>query len=198
MTPRSPSTALLTDHYELTMLEAALRSGAASRRCVFEVFARRLPDGRRYGVVAGTGRLLDAIERFRFADDELEHLRDVVDEPTQAFLADYRFDGDVWGYAEGESYFPGSPVLVVESDFAHGVVLETLVLSILNHDSAIASAASRMTSAAGDRPCIEMGSRRTHEEAAVAAARAAYIAGFATTSNLEAGRRFGVPTAGTS
>ena len=202
MTPRSPSvppsTALLTDHYELTMLEAALRSGAASRGCVFEVFARRLPDGRRYGVVAGTGRLLAAIERFRFADDELEHLRDVVVGDTLAFLADYRFDGDVWGYAEGESYFPGSPVLVVESDFAHGVVLETLVLSILNHDSAIASAASRMTSAAGDRPCIEMGSRRTHEEAAVAAARAAYLAGFATTSNLEAGRRFGVPTAGTA
>jgi nicotinate phosphoribosyltransferase len=189
---------LLTDHYELTMLEAALRSGAASRRCVFEVFARRLPDGRRYGVVAGTGRLLDAIERFRFTDDELDRLRDVVDGPTLAFLADFRFDGDIWGYAEGECYFPGSPVLVVESDFAHGVVLETLVLSILNHDSAIASAASRMTSAAGDRPCIEMGSRRTHEEAAVAAARAAYLAGFATTSNLEAGRRFGVPTAGTA
>jgi nicotinate phosphoribosyltransferase len=189
---------LLTDHYELTMLEAALRSGAASRRCVFEVFARRLPDGRRYGVVAGTGRLLEAIERFRFTDDELEQLRDVVDGATLAFLADYRFDGDVWGYAEGECYFPGSPVLVVESDFAHGVLLETLVLSVLNHDSAIASAASRMTSAAGDRPCIEMGSRRTHEEAAVAAARAAYLAGFATTSNLEAGRRFGVPTAGTA
>jgi nicotinate phosphoribosyltransferase len=192
------STALLTDHYELTMVEAALRSGAASRRCVFEVFARRLPDGRRYGVLAGTGRLLDAIERFRFGDAELELLRTVVDERTLAFLADYRFDGDVWGYAEGECFFPGSPVLVVESDFAHGVVLETLVLSILNHDSAIASAASRMTSAAGARPCIEMGSRRTHEEAAVAAARAAYIAGFSTTSNLEAGRRFGVPTAGTA
>src|SRR5690349_20841162 len=180
------------------MLEAALRSGAASRQCVFEVFARRLPDGRRYGVVAGTGRLLEAIERFRFTDDELDQLRDVVDGATLAFLADFRFDGDVWGYAEGECYFPGSPVLVVESDFAHGVLLETLVLSILNHDSAIASAASRMTSAAGDRPCIEMGSRRTHEEAAVAAARAAYLAGFATTSNLEAGRRFGVPTAGTA
>jgi nicotinate phosphoribosyltransferase len=198
VTPRSPSTALLTDHYELTMLEAALRSGASSRRCVFEVFARRLPEGRRYGVVAGTGRLLGAIERFRFGDEELERLRGVVDGTTLEFLAGYRFDGEVFGYAEGECYFPGSPVLVVESDFAHAVVLETLVLSILNHDSAIASAASRMTSAAGDRPCIEMGSRRTHEEAAVAAARAAYIAGFATTSNLEAGRRFGVPTAGTA
>jgi nicotinate phosphoribosyltransferase len=121
-----------------------------------------------------------------------------VDEPTLEFLAGYRFEGDIWGYAEGECYFPGSPVLVVESDFAHGVVLETLALSILNHDSAVAAAASRMTTAAGDRPCIEMGSRRTHEEAAVAAARAAYIAGFASTSNLEAGRRWGVPTAGTA
>jgi nicotinate phosphoribosyltransferase len=194
------STALLTDHYELTMVEAALRSGAAIRRCVFEVFARRLPDGRRYGVVAGTGRLLEAIRDFRFGAAELAWLRDarVVDEATLAFLADYRFDGDVWGYAEGDCYFPGSPVLVVESDFAHAVVLETLVLSVLNHDSAVASAASRMTAAAGDRPCIEMGSRRTHEEAAVAAARAAYVAGFATTSNLEAGRRWGVPTAGTA
>ena len=200
MTVHAPSTGLLTDHYELTMVEAALRSGAASRRCVFEVFARRLPEGRRYGVVAGTGRLVEAVERFRFTEAEIEFLRTtgVVDEPTLEFLAGYRFTGDIWGYAEGECYFPGSPVLVVESDFAEAVVLETLVLSILNHDSAVASAASRMTSAAGDRPCIEMGSRRTHEEAAVASARAAYIAGFATTSNLEAGRRYGVPTAGTA
>ena len=194
------STALLTDHYELTMVEAALRSGAATRRCVFEAFARRLPEGRRYGVVAGTGRFLEALQRFRFGDDEIEELRRrrVVDDATCDWLAGYRFCGDVRGYAEGEVYFPGSPVLVVESSFAEAVVLETLVLSILNHDTAIASAASRMTSAAGDRPCIEMGSRRTHEEAAVAAARAAYVAGFATTSNLEAGRRYGVPTAGTA
>jgi nicotinate phosphoribosyltransferase len=195
-----PSTALLTDHYELTMVQAALRSGAASRRCVFEAFARRLPEGRRYGVVAGTGRLLEALQRFRFGEDEIDELRRrrVVDDATCDWLAGYRFSGDVSGYAEGEVYFPGSPVLVVEASFAEAVVLETLVLSILNHDTAIASAASRMTSAAGDRPCIEMGSRRTHEEAAVAAARAAYIAGFATTSNLEAGRRYGVPTAGTA
>ena len=200
MARTSPSTGLLTDHYELTMLEAALRSGAAERRCVFEAFARRLPDGRRYGVVAGSGRFLEALSDFRFGDAEIEDLRRrrVVDEPTCDWLANYRFSGDISGYAEGEVYFPGSPVLVVESSFAEGVVLETLVLSILNHDTAIASAASRMTAAAGDRPCIEMGSRRTHEEAAVAAARAAYIAGFGATSNLEAGRRYGVPTAGTA
>lgn len=195
-----PATALLTDHYELTMLRGALRSGVAHRRAVFEVFARGLPDGRRYGVVAGVGRLLDALEAFRFDDEALGFLSSsgVVDEDTCEWLAAYEFTGDVWGYPEGECYFPGSPVMVVESTFAEAVLLETLVLSILNHDSAIASAASRMTCAAGDRPVIEMGSRRTHEEAAVASARAAYVAGFAATSNLMAGHRYGVPTTGTS
>lgn len=194
------TTALLTDHYELTMLQAALADGTAHRRSVFELFARRLPAGRRYGVVAGTGRLLDALESFRFDADAVAWLRErrVVDEATCDWLADYRFTGDVWGYAEGDLYFPASPVLVVEGTFAEAVVLETLFLSILNHDSAIASAAARMVGAAGGRPCIEMGSRRTHEWSAVAAARAAYVAGFATTSNLEAGRTHGIPTAGTS
>jgi nicotinate phosphoribosyltransferase len=194
------STALLTDHYELTMLQAALAAGTAHRRSVFELFPRRLPEGRRYGVVAGVGRCLDAIERFRFDDEVLAVLRDgrVVDEPTLEWLSGYRFTGDITGYPEGEIYFPYSPVLTVEASFAEAVLLETLLLSILNHDAAIASAASRMTWAAGDRPCIEMGSRRTHEEAAVAAARAAYIAGFVTTSNLAARQRYGVPTTGTS
>ncbi|MDI6911570.1 nicotinate phosphoribosyltransferase [Nocardioides sp.] len=193
-----PSTALLTDHYELTMLQAALTAGTADRRAVFELFPRRLPAGRRYGVVAGVGRALDAIERFRFDEQALAALTEVVDAPTLEWLASYRFSGDVWGYAEGEAYFPYSPLAIVESTFAEAVLLETLLLSIYNHDSAIASAASRMTLVAGDRPCIEMGSRRTHEEAAVAAARAAYVAGFATSSNLAARQRYGVPSAGTS
>jgi nicotinate phosphoribosyltransferase len=198
--PLSTGTALLTDHYELTMLQAALADGTASRRCVFELFARRLPEGRRYGVVAGTGRALDALERFTFDDDTLRWLRDtgVADASTCRWLESYRFAGDVWAYPEGETWFPGSPLLVVEGSFAEAVVLETLLLSVLNHDAAVASAASRMTGVAGDRPCIEMGSRRTHEHAAVAAARAAYVAGFAATSNLEAGRTYGVPTTGTS
>ena len=192
------STALLTDHYELTMLQAALANGTAERRSVFELFGRRLPEGRRYGVVAGVGRALDAIESFRFGDEELAALDGVVDAPTVDWLAGYRFTGDIWGYPEGEIYFAHSPLLIVEASFAEAVVLETVLLSIYNHDSAIASAASRMTTAAGDRPCIEMGSRRTHEESAVAAARAAYISGFASTSNLAARRRYGVPSAGTS
>ena len=192
------SSALLTDHYELTMVQAALGSGKAHRRSVFELFPRRLPEGRRYGVVAGVGRALDAIESFRFDDEALAAVEGLVNDETREWLAAYRFSGDVWGYAEGEAYFPYSPLVIVESTFAEAVVLETLLLSIYNHDSAIASAASRMTMAAGDRPCIEMGSRRTHEEAAVASARAAYVAGFASTSNLAARQRYGVPTAGTS
>ena len=194
------TTALLTDHYELTMLQAALRDGTAARRAVFELFPRKLPDGRRYGVVAGMGRLLDAIADFCFDDDTIAHLaaHEVVDEPTLDWLANYRFTGDIVGYPDGEVYFPGSPLLSVEGSFSETVLLETIALSILNHDSAIASAASRMVTAAGARPCIEMGSRRTHEQAAVASAHAAYIAGFTATSNLEAGRVHGIPTTGTS
>ncbi|MDQ6934101.1 MAG: nicotinate phosphoribosyltransferase [Actinomycetota bacterium] len=182
------------------MLQASLASGMSSRRSVFELFPRRLPEGRRYGVVAGIGRALDAVERFRFGAEVVGFLHEqrIVDEETLEWLGAYRFSGDIWGYPEGEVYFPYSPLLVVESSFAEAVLLETLLLSILNHDSAVASAASRMAWAAGDRPCSDMGSRRTHEEAAVAAARAAYVAGFASTSNLEARRRYGVPSRGTS
>ncbi|ADB74088.1 nicotinate phosphoribosyltransferase [Geodermatophilus obscurus] len=192
--------ALLTDRYELTMVAAALADGTADRDCVFEVFARRLPHGRRYGVLAGTGRLLEALPDFRFTDEDLAALREqgLTDSRLLDWLAGFRFSGDVDGYAEGELFFPGSPVLTVRAPFAEGVLLETLVLSVLNHDSAIASAAARMVAAACERPCIEMGSRRTHEDAAVAAARAAYLVGFAATSNLEAGHRYGVPTTGTS
>jgi nicotinate phosphoribosyltransferase len=192
------TTALLTDKYELTMLAAALRDGTAHRSSTFEVFARRLPEGRRYGIVAGTSRFMEALPRFRFDDDALATLEDFLDPDTMGYLADYRFGGDVDGYPEGELYFPGSPVLSVRGTFAECVILETLALSIFNHDSAIASAAARMVSAAEGRTLIEMGSRRTHEQAAVAASRAAYLTGFAGSSNLEAQRRYGVPALGTS
>ncbi|MFI7598805.1 nicotinate phosphoribosyltransferase [Actinoplanes sp. NPDC049681] len=194
------STALMTDHYELTMVSAALKDGTADRRSVFEVFARRLPSGRRYGVAAGQGRLIELIRDFRFTDEDVTFLRKagIVDETTAAWLAEYRFTGDIDGYAEGELFFPGSPILTVSGSFAECVVLETLILSVLNHDCAIASAAARMVTAARGRPIIEMGSRRTHEQAAVASARAAYLAGFASTSNLAAGSRYGIPTTGTS
>lgn len=194
------STALLTDHYELTMLDAARQSGRASRRSLFEVFSRRLPSGRRYGVVAGTARVLDAIAQFRFGDDESRFLRDrkIVSAETLRWLESYEFRGDIRGYAEGEIYFPHSPLLQIEARFDEAVLLETVILSILNHDCAVAAAASRMVGVAANRPLIEMGSRRTAEHSAWAAARAAYVAGFSATSNLEAGRLFGIPTLGTA
>lgn len=196
----SNSTALLTDRYEFTMLDAAIKDGTASKQCAFEVFARRLPGGRRFGVFAGLGRLLGLIRDFRFTDEQLRYLQDnkIVSSPTLDYLKNYKFRGDIKSYAEGELYFPQSPLLSIQSSFADAILLETIVLSVLNYDSAVATAASRMVLAAGDRPLAEMGSRRTGERSAVAAARAAYIAGFAATSNLEAGMEWGIPTMGTA
>ncbi len=194
------STALLTDHYELTMVDAALVDGTVERPCVFELFARRLPPGRRYGVVAGTERAIEAILDFRFTDAELAFLdaEGIVSEQALRHLEAYRFSGDVHAYDEGELYFAGSPVMTVVAPFGEAVVLETVLLSILNHDSAVASAAARMVQAAQGRGLLEFGTRRTHEDAAVAAARAAYLTGFDGTSNLEAGRTLGIPTLGTA
>jgi nicotinate phosphoribosyltransferase len=193
----APSTALLTDMYELTMLQASLRDGTADRPCSFEVFTRRLPNERRYGVVAGTARVLEAVRDFRFTEAQLASL-DFLDDSTREYLRSYRFTGHIDGYREGELYFPDSPILTVRGTFAETVILETVILSILNHDSAVASAAARMVTAAEGRPIIEMGSRRTHEQSAVSAARAAYLAGFHSTSNLEAAYRYGLPAGGTS
>jgi nicotinate phosphoribosyltransferase len=194
------SVALYTDRYELTMVQAALHSGKASRPCVFEVFSRSLPAGRRFGVLAGIDRVLDAVKEFTFNQEQLDFLESnqVVNQQTLEFLANYRFRGDINGYREGEVYFPHSPVLTVEGSFADAVLLETVILSILNFDSAVASAGARMRAAAGSRRLIEMGGRRVHEAAAVAAARAAYLVGFDGTSNLEAGMQYGIPTFGTS
>jgi len=193
-------TGLLTDRYELTMLDSWVQDGSADHDAVFEVFARRLPDGRRYGVLGGLGRLLPLVEAFAFDAAEVAWLveQGVIGEQTAAYLRDFRFRGDIDAYPEGDLYFPGSPVLTVRGTLGECVVLETLVLSVLNHDTAIASAAARMVTAAQGRPIIEMGGRRTHEQAAIAAARAAYLAGFASTSNLAAGRRYGIPTVGTA
>lgn len=196
----TPSTSLLTDMYELTMLQGALRSGVAERASVFELFGRRLPASRRYGVVAGTGRLLDAIEAFTFTAEQIDflHRAGVVDDTTLDYLRDYRFTGTIRGYAEGECYFAGSPLLTVEGTFAEACILETLALSVYNYDCAVATAASRMTIAAHGRPCVDFGARRAHERAAVAAARASVVGGFVGTSCLEAGLLYGIPTFGTS
>ena len=194
------STALLTDKYELTMLSALIQAGRADNPATFELFARRLPPGRRFGLLAGMGRLLDSLEHFTFGPDELTFLRETgaITPEAEAYLTDWRFAGEIDAYPEGECYWPHSPVVTVHGRLGDAILLETLALSILNFDTAIASAAARMVIAAEGRPIIEMGARRVHEDAAIAVARSAWIAGFASTSELEAGRRSGIPTAGTA
>lgn len=194
------STSFLTDRYEFTMLQAAIENGKAFDHTVFELFARRLPRGRRYGVVGGTNRAIEAVENFRFTTEQIAHLEadPLIHETTVEFLRNYKFNGTIVGLAEGDLYFPYTPILTVEGTFADAVILETVLLSILNHDSAVASAAARMVQAADGIPIIEMGSRRTHEIAAVDSARVAYAVGFSHTSNMEAGEKYGVPTTGTS
>jgi len=196
-----PSTALRTDLYELTMSAAALKAGTAHKRATFELFGRKLPTGRRYGVVAGVQRAIDAVENFHFTDEQLDYLarQPMLSNELLEELRDFSFSGTLTGYPEGSLYFPYSPILRVEGTFLECVLLETVLLSIYNHDSAIASAASRMVQATrGKFGLIEMGSRRTHEDSAVAVARAAYIAGFQATSNIEAGLRYGIPITGTA
>lgn len=194
------TTAFLTDKYEVTMLQAMLRAGRADHRAVFDLFARRLPKGRRYGVVGGVGRVVEAVKNFRFTDEQIAYLEadPIIDEATINYLRNYKFRGIIVGQPEGSLYFPNTPILTVIGTFADCVLLETLLLSIMNHDSAVMSAASRMVTAAEGMPMIEMGSRRTSETSAVAAARAAYIAGFNATSNLQAGQLYQIPTTGTS
>ena len=194
------SPAMMTDMYEYTMLDAALKDGTANRKCVFEIFTRHLPEGRRYGVVAGTGRILDALERFHLDDDDLRFLsgRKIVSAETIAWLERFHFSGSVKGYREGEMFFPNSPVLQVEGTFGECTLLETLLLSILNFDSAVAAAASRMVTAAKDRPCMDMGGRRTNEWSAVAASRAAVVGGFQGPANLLAAQLYGLKAIGTA
>ena len=192
------NTALKTDLYEFTMLQSALEAGVAHRKGVFELFNRRLPKGRTYAVTAGTARAIEAISQFHFDETDLKFLSNYLNEETISYLRNFTFRGTVYGYPEGELFFPYSPILTVEGTFGEAVLLETLLLSIMNYDSAVASAASRLRVAAKNIPLQELGARRVNEDAAINAARAAYIGGFNGTSNVLAAKEYGVPVFGTS
>lgn len=199
-----PTPTFLTDRYQLTMLAAYARAGMAKRRAVFELFVRKLPPTRRYMVACGLGRALPLLSRVRFSSDELDHLeRDPFYGPAMAIpavrelLESFRFKAKVWAVPEGRLCYPKTPLVRVEGTLAEAQLVETLLLSIYNHDTRVASKCSRIVHAAAGRPCFEFGTRRTHERAAVDAARAAFIAGFVATSNEEAARSHGIPVAGT-
>lgn len=192
------SNALKTDKYELTMLEAYLQNGMENKKAVFELFGRKLPPNRKFGIVGGTARALEAIKNFKFDDEDLEYLAHTLNPRTIEYLENYRFSGNVYGYAEGDYWFPYAPLLTVEAPLGEAVILETLLLSIFNYDSAVASSAAHMRHVAPKALLMEFGARRVNEDAAVAASRAAYMGGFNMTSNLEAGRKYGVPVSGTA
>lgn len=195
--------ALATDLYQITMMAGYYASGQTAPR-TFELFVRGLPEGRQYLMAAGLEQALDYLSALRFTAEEVEWLRSVpaLGSVPPMFFDDYltafRFTGDVWALEEGEIFFGHEPILRVTAPAAEAQLVETALLGIITFQTSVASKASRVVAAASGRSVIEFGSRRAHgPDAAVHAARAAYIAGCASTSNVEAGRRFGIPVSGT-
>ncbi len=206
--------ALLTDLYQLTMAAGYFHRGMTGAGATCEMFVRRLPRRRRYLLAMGIERALSYLEQLRFTDEEIAFLgtvpslRDAMTPAFAAFLRDLRFTGDVWAVPEGTAVFANEPLLRVRAPIVETQIVETFLLSAINHATLVASKAARIVYAAGlqiggsvARPAaevMEFGTRRTHPDAAVDAARAAYCAGFVGTSNVEAGLRFGVPVMGTA
>lgn len=196
--------ALLTDLYQLTMAAGYFHSGMTQRTATCEMFVRRLPKRRRYLVAMGIERVLDYLERLRFTDDEIQYLttvpalKDAMTPDFQAFLRELRFTGDVWALPEGTVVFANEPFVRIKAPLVEAQLVETFLLSAINHGTMIASKAARVVRAAGSAGVMEFGARRTHPLAAVDAARSAYAVGAIGTSNVEAGMRFGVPVLGTA
>jgi nicotinate phosphoribosyltransferase len=195
-------TALTTDLYELTMAAAYFESGR-TQPASFELFVRQLPPGRSFLLVAGLEQALEFLDGLRFQPDEIDYLRGQpvfknVSREFFAFLKEFRFTGEVWAMPEGTVAFAHEPLLRVTAPIIEAQIVETALLSIINHQTMIATKAARVVAAARGRPVIEFGARRAHGiEAGILGARAAYIGGCAGTSNVEAGKRFGIPIFGT-
>jgi nicotinate phosphoribosyltransferase len=196
--------ALLTDLYQLTMAAGYFHRGLRDTRAVCELFVRRLPSARRYLAANGVEAALAFLADFRLDDDQvgflasLPALRDAMTPELMRYLRELRFRGDVWTVDEGTVVFGGAPIMRVEAPLIEAQLCETFLLSAVNHGTMIASKAARMVRAARGAGVVEFGTRRTHPHAAVDAARAAYLVGAIGTSNVEAGRRFGIPVLGTA
>lgn len=197
------SSALCVDLYELTMVAGYHASGLKGN-ATFELYVRDLPVNRSFLVAAGVDQVLDYLETLRFSSDEIDHLRrlpalhGVKREFFDEYLPQFRFTGDVWAMDEGTPVFPSEPLVRVTAPLPEAQLVETVLLAQIGFQTSVASRAARMVEAAAGRSVVEFGARRAHGvEAGVLAARAAYIAGCESTSNVEAGRRFGIPVAGT-
>ena len=195
----SPTSALLTDLYQLNMIQAYLDHGE-TKTAVFEFFVRTLPARRGFLVAAGLEQALDYLENLRFSEAEIEWLRSTgrFGKNLLDYLADFRFSGDVHAMPEGTVFFAGEPILRVTAPLPQAQFVESRLINILHFQTLIAAKAARMVLAAPDKVLVDFGLRRAHgAEAGLMAARASYIAGFAGTATVLAGRDFGIPLYGT-
>jgi nicotinate phosphoribosyltransferase len=191
---------LHTDLYQINMTETYWRDGIHNKRAVFELFFRKLPFGNGYAVFAGLEKVIQYIRNFHFTEDDLEYLKNEVGykEDFLEYLKNIRFTGTIRGMKEGELVFGNEPILRVEAPLAEAQLIETALLNIVNYQTLIATKATRIKQVVGNEVAMEFGTRRAQEmDAAIWGTRAAYLAGFEATSNVRAGKLFGIPVAGT-
>lgn len=199
MTYQDDGFMLHTDLYQINMAETYWRDGIHNRNAVFDLYFRRLPFGNGYGVFAGLERVISLVNQFGFTDSDIDYLRELgYEEDYLAFLKEMTFTGTIRSMQEGETVFGNEPIMRIEAPLAQAQLLETLLLNVINYQTLIATKASRMMQVVGSGTALEFGTRRAHEtEAAIWGARAAYLTGFAGTSNVRAGKLFGIPVSGT-
>ena len=191
---------MLTDFYEITMANGYFESGMADDIAYFDMFFRRVPDGGGYAIMAGLEQLIDYLKNLRFTDADIAYLRskNIFCEDFLAYLRDFEFKCDVWAVPEGTPIFPHEPIVTVRGPVMQAQFIETMVLLCINHQSMIATKASRIVRAAKGRPVMEFGSRRAHgADAAIMGARAAYIGGCSGTACAIADRDYGIVALGT-
>ncbi|MCL2236593.1 MAG: nicotinate phosphoribosyltransferase, partial [Defluviitaleaceae bacterium] len=191
---------LLTDFYQLTMMQARFLAGEAEQTAVFDMFIRENPGGNGFSVFAGLAQFVEYIDNLGFDGGDIDYLRATggFDAKFLEYLREFSFTGDISAMAEGSIFFPGEPVITVKAPLIQGNYIETAMLNILNHQSLIATKAARVCHAADGDDVLEFGCRRAQgADAAVLGARAAIIGGCSATSNVLAGKLFGLPLRGT-
>lgn len=191
---------LHTDFYEINMMATYFEKHMENRHAVFEVFFRKLPFGNGYAVFAGLEHVIQYIQELNFSDDDIAYLQKVTDYPSEflEYLRNFKFKGTIRSAYEGDLVFPNEPILQVEGTLCECQLVETAILNIVNYQTLIATKASRIRIAVGDDPLMEFGTRRAQEvSAALWGSRATIIGGFNATSNVLAGKKFGIPISGT-
>lgn len=194
------SLTLHTDAYELSMMQTYWQKGLANRQAVFELYFREMPFGNGYAIFAGLERVIQYVEQLKFSDADIAYLKQTgqFDDGFLDYLRNFKFEGAINSAVEGELVFNNEPMMQVDAPLIVGQLLETALLNIVNYQTLIATKAARIKSVVGDDPVLEFGTRRAQEmDAAVWGTRAAYIGGFDATSNVRAGKLFGIPISGT-